>query len=89
MNQRKELLKSIAELEAKVKLAKKNETKHRYYFAQLIAKNQYFLVAMLLPAFLGGWQSGKLARKGSRFKQLSKYGFLTFFNLIKNYNKLI
>ncbi|WP_058451628.1 MULTISPECIES: hypothetical protein [Legionella] len=82
-------MKSIAKLEAKVKLAKKNEKEHRHYFARLIGQHQYFLVAMLLPAFLGGWQSGKLARSGSRLKQLTKYGFFTFFNLIKNYKKLI
>lgn len=89
MNQRKKLLKSIVELEAKVKRAKINENKHRYYFSQLISRNQYLLVSLLFPAFLGGWQSGKMARGGKRLKQLGKYGFLTLFKLIRNYKKLI
>ncbi|WP_157070638.1 hypothetical protein [Legionella nautarum] len=91
MSQRKELLKSIAKLETKVKSAKKNEIKHRYYFAQLIGRNPYLLAAVLVPAFLSGWQSGKVARGQGRhrLKQFGKYGFATFFKLIRNYNKLI
>jgi hypothetical protein len=91
VSQRKELLKSIAKLETKVKSAKKNETKHRHYFAQLISRNSYLLAAALVPAFLSGWQSGKLARGqgGHRLKQFSKFGFATVFKLIRNYSKLI
>lgn len=89
MSQRKKLLKSINELGKAVKLAKRNELKHRYYFAKMIGRNEYLLLAMLVPAFLGGWQSGKLSRGGKRLQRFGKYSFLTLFNLIRNYNKLI
>ncbi|WP_131764420.1 MULTISPECIES: hypothetical protein [Legionella] len=90
MSQRKELLNSIAILETKVKSAKKNEIKHRHYFARLIGRNPYLVAVPLVPAFLGGWKSGKLARGqgGLRLKQFGKYGFATVFNLIRHY-KLI
>ncbi len=89
MSQKKKLLKSINELEKKVKLAKRNTLKHRHYFARLIGRNDYLLIALLVPAFLGGWQSGKLARGGKQLQLFGKYSFLTLFKLIRNYNKLI
>lgn len=87
--QKKKLLTLIANEIMKVKRARRREAYHHQYFLQQVNKHPYFLPLMLLPSFLVGWKSGKVARSGQILKHFAKYSFLTLLNLARSYIKLI
>lgn len=91
MNQKKQLLNLIIALEEKINLAKTEKERDKQYFANLIERHRSLMIAMLFPAFLVGWQSGKNKNtRSKRFvRQLGKQSLIGVYKLFKNYYKLI
>lgn len=73
MNSRKKLVKSIQQLEKKIKAEKLKAARHESYFKRLIAKNSTTLLLFLLPSFLAGWSAGKNTRAGKRVLPFFKF----------------
>lgn len=86
--QKKELLRSINKLDAKIKYAKTTNELDKQYFVDFYKRNTLAIVATLVPVFLIGWKSGKLLRNKHMLRKIAKFGFLTFFNVISKFPKI-
>ncbi|KTC86284.1 hypothetical protein [Legionella brunensis] len=75
MSSRKELRKSIDQLEVKIQMERGRLTEHQLYFRRLKERNRYLLLALLIPTFIAGWQEGKMAaeKKEGRVKSFAKF----------------
>lgn len=57
----------------KVYQEQKKLARHKQYFAMLANNHSTALIALLLPSFIAGWQSGRQVKPGNKIKQLAKY----------------
>ncbi|WP_043874834.1 hypothetical protein [Legionella massiliensis] len=80
---------SIAELETRIKLAKSKQQTDKQYFKNLCKQHQFLLTAMLIPAFLIGWRSGKNSRGKYIGQPIVDYGLLGLYKLFNKYSKLL
>jgi hypothetical protein len=89
MSSRRELMKSISDMDTQVRIEKARLEQHRYYFQQFKYRHQYLLVAaLLLPTFLIGWREGKNIKKGRGLKRFGHFMFGTALSAIRNGNLL-
>ncbi|MBA2711075.1 MAG: hypothetical protein H0U57_10855 [Tatlockia sp.] len=88
-HQKKELLESINELESRIKLNKYAAAVEKRYFSSLFDRNFYKPGALLFPALMLGWRGGKKIRGKAGFGKFIKFVFMTFFNVMRTYKKLM
>lgn len=86
--EKKALLRSIAELETKVRIEKNKKQLDEQYFTRFFNRSQFALIAMLAPAFLIGWKGGKQIRGKTSRKKWLQYSLFTFLKIIRKFHKL-
>lgn len=77
MTPRKQLMLEIAALEKKLLSHKIEHYQHKKYLAHFVEENNAVLLAILVPAFLIGWHTGKKKNVTHIGKQLTNLVVLT------------
>ena len=73
MNSRKQVINEIAVIEKELHNQQIDINKHERYFAAKANNHWLALIAMLGPAFIAGWESGRQKRPGKMLKPLAKF----------------
>ena len=84
MNQRKQTLIAIANLNQTLQIQQRKLNQHKSYFWALFQKNKRIVGAkLLIITFLAGWFVAKVSRTKLILNQLVRIGMLTVFSFVK------